>query len=243
MTVLITGANGFVGSALREKFEKDGVSGRCAIRAQKSGRGLAKEIVIGGLSLETDWPTALLNVEGVVHLAGRVHIMNRRSSGLLVEFARVNVEGTANLVRQAAAAGARRFIFLSSVKLNGEFTEAWRSFTVDDLTGPEDPYGISKDEAEELLREITSETNMELVIIRSPLAYGFGVKAKFRSMIHWLSRSILIPLVAVTENQRSLAALNNLVDLIGTCLNHPAAANQTVVVSDGEDLSIAVCRC
>ena len=239
MIVLITGANGFVGSALRESLEKDGVSVRCAVRSQKSGQDLTNEIVIGGLSLETDWTTALQNVDCVVHLAARVHIMKDRSSEPLAEFARVNVEGTANLARHAAAAGVRRFIFLSSVKVNGEFTEAGRPFTVDDVPDPVEPYGISKHEAEQLLCEITSETNMELVIIRSPLVYGFGVKANFKSMMHWLSRGIPLPLAAVTQNRRSLVALDNLVDLIVTCLNHPAAANQTFMVSDGEDLSTA----
>jgi nucleoside-diphosphate-sugar epimerase len=239
MTVLITGANGFVGSALRERLEKDGVSVRCAVRAQKSKQDITKEIAIGALSLETDWTAALRNVECVVHLAARVHIMNDRSSDPLAEFGRVNVEGTANLARQAAAAGVRLFIFLSSVKVNGEFTEAGRPFTVDDVPDPEDPYGISKHEAEQLLCDIASETGMALVIIRSPLVYGFGVKANFRSMMHWLALGIPLPLAAVTQNRRSLVALDNLVDLIVTCLTHPAAANQTFMVSDGEDLSTA----
>jgi nucleoside-diphosphate-sugar epimerase len=239
MTVLITGANGFVGSALRERLEKDWVSIRCAVRSQKSAHDPTKEIVIGGLSLETDWTTALRNVECVVHLAARVHIMKERSSDPLAEFRRVNVEGTANLARQAAAAGVRRFIFLSSVKVNGEFTEAGQPFTIDDVPDPEDPYGISKHEAEQFLCEIASETNMELVTIRSPLVYGFGVKANFESLMRWVSRGIPLPLAAVTENRRSLVALDNLVDLIVTCLYHPAAANQTFMVSDGEDLSTA----
>jgi nucleoside-diphosphate-sugar epimerase len=239
MTVLITGANGFVGSALRERLEKDGVSVRCAVRSQKSEQDPTNEIAISGLSLETDWTTALRNVECVVHLAARVHIMNDKSSDPLAEFGRVNVEGTASLARQAAAAGVRRFIFLSSVKVNGEFTEAGRPFTVDDVPDPEDSYGISKHQAEQLLCEIASETNMELVIIRSPLVYGFGVKANFKSMMHWLSRGIPLPLAAVTENRRSLVSLDNLVDLIVTCLKHPAAVNQTFMVSDGEDLSTA----
>lgn len=175
----------------------------------------------------------------VVHLAARVHVMNDKSPDPLAEFRRVNVEGTAALARQAAAAGVRRFVFLSSVKVNGEFTEAVQPFTADDEPAPEDPYGVSKYEAEKLLQKIAAETGMEVVIIRSPLVYGPGVKANFESMMRWLARGVPLPLAAVTENRRSLLALDNLVDLIVTCLNHPAAANQTFLVSDGEDLSTA----
>jgi len=133
----------------------------------------------------------------------------------------------------------RRFVFLSSVKVNGEFTEAGQPFTADDVPAPVDPYGLSKHEAEQLLRQIAAETGMEVVIIRPPLVYGPGVKANFESMMSWLAHGVPLPLAAVTRNRRSLVALDNLVDLIVTCLNHPAAANQTFLVSDGEDLSTA----
>jgi nucleoside-diphosphate-sugar epimerase len=165
--------------------------------------------------------------------------MNDKSTDPLAEFRQVNVEGTANLARQAAAAGVRRFVFLSSVKVNGEFTHEGCPFTADDAPAPEDPYGVSKHEAEQLLRQIATETGMEVVIIRPPLVYGPGVKANFESMMRWLARGVPLPLSAVTQNQRSLVALDNLVDLIMTCLSHPAAANQTFLVSDGEDLSTA----
>ena len=183
--------------------------------------------------------SALRNVEQVVHLAARVHVMNDKSLDPLAEFRRVNVEGTANLARQAAAAGVRRFVFLSSIKVNGEFTELGQPFTADDVSAPEDPYGVSKLEAEQFLRQIAAETGMEVVIIRSPLVYGPGVKANFESMIRWLVCGLPLPLAAVTENRRSLVALDNLIDLIVTCLNHLAAANHTFLVSDGEDLSTA----
>lgn len=198
--------------------------------------------MIGSLSSDTDWTAALRNVEQVVHLAARVHVMNDKSSDPLAEFRRVNVEGTANLARQAAAAGVRRFVFLSSVKVNGEFTEAGYPFTADDVPAPEDPYGVSKHEAEQLLRQISAETGIEVVIIRPPLVYGRGVKANFAAMMCWLARGAVrvpLPLAAITQNRRSLVALDNLLDLIVTCLNHPAAANQTFLVSDGEDLSTA----
>lgn len=165
--------------------------------------------------------------------------MNDTSSDPLAEFRRVNVEGTANLARQAAAAGVRRFVFLSSIKVNGEFTVAGQSFTAADVPAPQDAYGISKHEAEQSLRQIAEETGMEVVIIRSPLVYGPGVKANFAAMMRWLARGLPLPLSAVTQNRRSLVALDNLVDLIVTCLDHPAAANQTFLASDGEDLSTA----
>jgi nucleoside-diphosphate-sugar epimerase len=175
----------------------------------------------------------------LVHLAARVHVMQDAFADPLTEFRKVNVAGTENLARQAAKAGVKRFVFLSSIKVNGEFTEAGQPFTADDVPAPEDPYGISKHEAERLLLQIAAETGMEVVIIRPPLVYGPCVKANFESMMRWLARGVPLPLAAVTQNRRSLLALDNLVDLIVTCLHHPAAANQTFLVSDGEDLSTA----
>lgn len=215
------------------------MSVRVAMRVLNPQPHDAEAVAIGNLCSETDWTVALRNVEQVVHLAARVHVMTDKNPDPLVEFRRVNVEGTAVLARQAAAAGVRRFVYLSSVKVNGEFTKPGHPFTADDLPAPEDPYGVSKYEAEQLLRQIADETGMEVVIIRPPLVYGPGVKANFESMMRWLARGVPLPLAAVTENRRSLVALDNLVDLIMTCLNHPVAANQTFLVSDGEDLSTA----
>lgn len=239
MTTLVTGANGFVGSALCARLRKDGAPVRGAVRSSNVRPGGTEGVTIDGLASDTDWSEALKNVEQVVHLAARVHVMNDKSPDPLAEFRRVNVEGTAALARQAAVAGVRCFVFLSSVKVNGEFTEVGKPFTADDVPAPEDPYGVSKLEAEQLLRQIAGETGMEVVIIRPPLVYGPGVKANFESMMRWLARGVPLPLAAVTENRRSLVVLDNLVDLIVTCLNHPAAANQTFLVSDGEDLSTA----
>ena len=239
MTTLVTGANGFVGSALCARLLRDGAAPRGAVRSLSSLPDGVEAIAIRSISPETDWTAALKKVEQVVHLAARVHVMNDKSAAPLHEFRRVNVNGTANLARKAAAAGVRRFVFLSSIKVNGEFTEVGRPFTADDASAPEDPYGISKHEAEQLLRQIATETGMEVVIIRPPLVYGPGVKANFQSMMCWLARGVPMPLAAVTQNRRSLVALDNLVDLIMTCLSHPAAANQTFLVSDGEDLSTA----
>jgi nucleoside-diphosphate-sugar epimerase len=209
------------------------------VRSLNSQRIRDDGVVIGGLSSETDWTAALRNVDQVVHLAARVHVMNDKSSNPLAEFRRVNVEGTAALACKAAAAGVRRFVFLSSIKVNGEFTKQEQPFTADDVPAPEDPYGFSKHEAELVLRQIANETSMEVAIIRPPLVYGPGVKANFESIMRWLARGVPLPLATVTENRRSLVALDNLVDLVATCLNHPAAANQTFLVSDGEDLSTA----
>ena len=146
------------------------------------------------------------------------------------------MQGTLNLARQAAAAGVRRFVFVSSIKVNGEVTQLGRPFTADDAPAPLDAYGVSKMEAEEGLRAIASQTGMEVVIVRPALVYGPGVKANFAAMMRWLRRGVPLPLGAI-HNQRSLVALDNLVDLIVTCLTHPAAANQTFLVSDGEDVS------
>jgi nucleoside-diphosphate-sugar epimerase len=239
MTTLVTGANGFVGSALCARLRSDFTPVRGAVRTSNSQAAGVQDIPICSVALDTDWTSALKNVGYVVHLAARVHIMNDTNTDPLAEFRRVNVEGTVNLARQAATAGVKRFIFLSSVKVNGEFTQPNSPFTAADTPSPMDPYGVSKYEAEQALREIAAETGMEVVIIRPPLVYGPGVKANFESMMRWLARGVPLPLAGVTENRRSLVALDNLVHLIFTCLRHPAAANQTFLVSDGEDLSTA----
>lgn len=240
MRVLVTGASGFVGSAVLKHLADQGHEVRGAYRhgVPPSPTG-ADGILVGDMGDAQDWRAALAGVSAVVHTAARVHILSDKSSDPLHDFRRVNVKGTADLARQAAVTGVRRFVFLSSVKVNGEFTEAGQPFTADDVPAPEDHYGVSKHEAEQLLRQIAAETGMEVVIIRPPLVYGPGVKANFESMMRWLARGVPLPLAAVNENRRSLVALDNLVDLIVTCLNHPAAANQTFLVSDGEDLSTA----
>lgn len=172
----------------------------------------------------------------VIHSAARVHVMDEQSADPLAEFRKMNVDGTLNLARQAAAAGVRRFIFISSIKVNGEGTVLGKPYTAMDTPSPQDPYGISKMEAEQGLRQIAQDTGMEVVIIRPVLVYGPGVKANFRSMVNWMNKGVPLPLGSI-YNKRSMVALDNLVDLVVTCIDHPAAANQTFLESDGEDLS------
>lgn len=238
MTWLITGGTGFVGLALVRSALTRGRTVRLALRRNEPQFD-SMGMVVGDIHGQTRWAPALTGVQSVIHLAARVHVMNEKSSDPLSEFRRVNVEGTLNLARQAAAAGVKRFIYLSSIKVNGEHTKPGLAFRHDDPPAPQDDYGISKREAEDGLREIAASTGMETVIIRPPLVYGPGVKANFAALMRALQRGWPLPLGAVTENRRSLVALDNLVDLIVTCLDHPAAANQTFMVSDGEDLSTA----
>jgi len=239
MRCLITGGSGFIGREFTCSALAQGYDIRLALRQRLAGieSSSVETAEIGDLSGDTDWTVALRNVDKVVHLAARVHIMNDRSSDPLGEFRRINVEGSRNLAHQAALAGVRRFIYVSSIKVNGEFTSSGEAFTADDVPAPVDPYGVSKDEAERALRRIASDSGMEVVIIRPPLVYGPGVGANFASIIRWLLLGVPLPLAAVSNNSRSLVALPNLVDLMVNCLSHPDAANQTFLVSDGEDLS------
>ena len=236
LNVLVTGANGFVGQAVCAEAVARGFVAGAATRSPCRFLCETENIVVGDIDAKTHWQAALSGREAVVHTAARVHVMAETAGNPLDEFRRVNVQGTLNLAEQAAAAGVRRFVFMSSIKVNGEATQPSHPFTADAAPAPFDAYGISKMEAEQGLRDIAFQTGMEVVIIRPPLVYGPGVKANFAAMMRWLRRGVPLPLSAI-HNQRSLVALGNLVDLIVTCLTHSAAANQTFLVSDGEDVS------
>jgi nucleoside-diphosphate-sugar epimerase len=193
-------------------------------------------VKVGNIDGNTDWINALTGISCVVHLAARVHIMRDSADDPLTEFRRVNTEGTLNLARQATTAGVRRFIYLSSIKVNGETTVPNRPFTPNNLAAPQDPYGISKHEAEVGLREIARTTGMQVIIIRPTLVYGKGAKGNFKSLMKLVARGFPLPLGSI-NNFRSFVGIDNLVDFIITCLEHPGAANETFMVSDGEDLS------
>lgn len=235
MKVMVTGVTGFIGSALASTLSASGYSVCCASR-RSPPRLTGEHFIIDSLDADTAWSEALNAVDVVVHCAARVHVMNETAADPLAEYRRINVDGTLNLARQAAHAGVGRFIFLSSIKVNGESSQAGPAFTAQDLPAPADPYSISKWEAEEALRDLSKATGMELVIIRPVLVYGPGVKGNFNSMMGWLNRGIPLPLGAI-HNKRSLVALDNLVHLIITSIAHPAAANQVFLVSDGQDIS------
>lgn len=235
--ILVTGATGFVGSALVAKLARDGTETRACVRKIDAVVPAGVQVTrVAGLTADADWSDALVHVDALVHAAARVHVMDDSATDPLTEFRRVNVEGTLRLARQAATAGVRRFVFVSSIKVNGEATALGMPFSADDTPAPLDPYGVSKMEAEQGLHELALQTGMELVIIRPPLVYGPGVKANFLAMMRWLARGVPLPLGAI-RNRRSLVCLDNLVDLISVCIDHPWAAGQTFLVSDGEDLS------
>lgn len=235
--VLVTGGTGFVGRAVLSRLVA-----RAELRVlawtRRGDAVLPAGVTPVPLSHSRVF-AAGTEVEGlhtVVHCAARVHVMNDEVPDPLAEFRRVNVEMTLDLARSAVELGARRFIFISSIKVNGEVTQPGGPFTALDTPQPCGAYALSKHEAEVGLREIAEQTGLEVVIIRTPLVYGPGVRANFRSMMRWLAVGMPLPLGAL-HNQRSLVALDNLVDLIDVCVDHPAAANQTLLVSDGEDMS------
>lgn len=235
MSVLVTGANGFVGNALCQELEIRGYNVKAAVR-QVRGLNNDRVVSVGDIKFDTDWSGALNNVSIVIHTAARVHIMDGNPLDSLLAFRKVNTAGTLNLAAQAAKAGVKRFVFISSIKVNGEMTKPGRSFCPDDLYIPTDPYGLSKYEAEQGLLALTQKMEMDVIIIRPPLVYGPGVRANFSSMMKWIEKGFPLPLGGV-KNKRSLVALDNLVNFIVYCLDHPKAVNEVFLISDGEDVS------
>jgi len=237
---LVTGANGFVGAALCKHILANGMEVHAATRSDhllQSSEHL-KVFVVGELDQNTDWIPALTGVDAVIHLAARVHVMNDDAIDPLREFLKVNVEATVKLARQAAAAGVKRFVYLSSIKVNGEFTSMERPFRETDIPNPRDFYAVSKLRAEEALRPLAAGTGMEVVIIRPPMVYGPGVKANFAKLLKSVDKGIPLPLGHVA-NKRSFVFVDTLCDALLQCATHPAAAGHTYLVSDGNDMSTA----
>ena len=235
--LLVTGATGFIGKAVINALLLQNDHVVAAVRSEDASvqHGAEKRIV-GDLSIINNWSSALKGIDVVIHTAARVHVMDDFAADPLTEFRKVNTDGTLNLARQAANAGVKRFIYISSIKVNGEMTTSGQSFKPDDIFIPTDAYGLSKYEAEQGLFVEANKTGMEVVIIRPPLVYGPCVRANFLSMMKWINKGVPLPLGAV-HNQRSLIALDNLVSFIIYCIEPPKAANEIFLISDDEDVS------
>lgn len=236
-SILVTGAGGFVGKCLCVRATDTGRRIRAVIRKANSADNLpewCEPTVVGEIDLMTGWGEALSGVGTVVHLAARTHIMRNTEAEPLASFRRINVDGTLNLARQSAAAGVKRFVFVSSIHVNGNRSTC--PFTEIDTPHPIEPYAVSKWEAEQGLQILMAESGMEVVIIRPPLVYGPNAPGNFGSLVRWVNKCVPLPLGAI-QNLRSLVGIDNLVDFIITCIDHPAAANQTFLVADGVDLS------
>ena len=239
MDILLTGATGFVGNEIHARLLCENHAVRAAVRVVLPNEKFENMPAVGDINPTTTWSAVLNGASIVIHSAARVHVMNDTANDPLELFREVNTLGTLNLARQAAAAGVKRFIFISSIKVSGESTDSQIPFKYSDVPSHEDPYGISKYEAEEGLKRIAAETGMEVVIIRPVLVYGPGVKGNFKSLVSFVKRGFPLPLGSI-NNKRSMVGLDNLVDLIITCIDHPKAANQTFLVSDDQDVSTTV---
>ncbi len=235
--VLLTGATGFLGCSLVVELVNRQFNVLAAVRRLTDFLPeIVQQEVITELSADTYWQSSLQDIDVVIHCAARVHIMNDKVSDPLSEFRAVNVDGTLNLARQAVEAGVKRFIFISSIKVNGEVSRDGYPFKADDKIYVTDPYGLSKYEAEQGLIALAENTSMEVVIIRPPLIYGPGVKANFHKLLSWVDRGLPLPFAAI-QNKKSFIALDNLVSFIIHCIDHPKAANEIFLISDGGDVS------
>ena len=236
--VLGTGANGFVGRAVCERLHAQGVPFVAATRTPQTVCERAS-VAVGPVCKNTTWSQALEGCASVIHLAARVHVMRDSEQNPLQACRQVNVDGTLALAQQAVRAGVRRFVFVSSIKVNGEHTLPGHPFRADDTAAPTDAYASSKYEAEQELFELGRQTGLEVVVVRPPLVYGFGAKANFGQLMRWVALGRHLPLGAITHNRRSLIGVDNLADLLLRCVVHPAAAGRVFLASDAQDVSTA----
>lgn len=237
--VALTGSTGFVGSVVLNELLKTDYIPLVINRRKSKSKHQINEVVVDAIDSKTDWKDSLNGCDILIHCAARAHIMKDQSQDPITAFREINTFGTLNLARCAAKDGVKRFIFISSIKVSGETTSLGCPFKSSDEPNPTDPYGISKFEAEEGLRAIAEETGMQVVIIRPPLVYGPGVKGNFASLMKFTTKGLPLPLGAIKRNLRSIVSVENLVDLIITCIEHPDAANQIFLVSDDHDVSTA----
>jgi UDP-glucose 4-epimerase len=236
MKLLLTGYSGFVGSQLLDNL-KSGYT--LSLLGRTPPKNMDLDFHQSQLDELSDFSKPLTDVNVLIHCAARAHIMNDESQDPLTEFRKVNTHGTLNLAKQAASSGVSRFIYISSIKVNGESTEAKSPFKFDDKHAPKDPYGLSKSEAEIALFQLGKKTGMEIVVIRPPLVFGEGVKANFAALLKLVGKGLPLPFRCISQNKRSMVSVYNLVDLIKTCIEHPKAANQVFLASDDNDLSTA----
>ena len=238
MNILITGQNGFIGKALFNSLQQQKHQVRGTVRNKQKIQKTQKNkdiLVVGNIGPTTDWRAALADIEVVIHLANRAHVLNEKVADPLAIFREVNVAGTIQLAKQAVESGVKRFIFVSSIKVNGEQTSK-HPFIASDKPNPQDPYAISKLEAEKALYEISAKSSMEIIIIRPPLVYGQGVKGNFERLTRLVESGVPLPFASI-NNKRSLISLENLVQILAKTVTHSKVANQTLLVSDKEDLS------
>ena len=233
---LVTGANGFVGQAFCMEAIARGINISGATRRHCELLPNVKSFVVGDINGETDWSMALKECDVIIHLAARVHVMFDGADDPLAEFRKVNIEGTEHLARCAAASGVKRFVYVSSIGVNGFLTNENSKFCEERLANPHSPYALSKWEAEKVLKKVASETGLDVVIVRPPLVYGLGAPGNFAQMLHAVSSAIPLPLASI-KNKRDLIYIGNLVDVLLLCAKHPMAVGQTYLVSDGESIS------